>query len=272
MPVAYAIGLIGIIAAAGGRMLLNQVADTHIPLVAFHLVVLAAAVFGGLGPALFSLLSGYLVAGLVFDAPRGAFGVFGMPDLWATFAYVIVGLAAAATGTALHAMRRQMIANEEQAHAGRSTLLRQLEEAVRELDELKRSTVSLRSGVAPAQAVPMVAAAVRTIRVVDDERDGADSLALLLSMHGYQTEVSYDGLSALAADAPDVLIVDIGLPDINGNDLARRVRVDPRFARTVVIGLSGFSADATGVTAAAFDYYLTKPVELGALRAIIDRL
>jgi hypothetical protein len=139
---------------------------------------------------LFSLLSGYLLAGLVFDAPRSSFGIFGMPDIWATLAYGVVGLAVAATGTAVHAIRRQMVDSQEQENAGRSRLLRQLQDTERELAALKRSTPSANSeappaladGVAPLQSAPVRGSAVRTIRVVDDERDSADSLALLLEI------------------------------------------------------------------------------------------
>lgn len=112
------------------------------------------------------------------------------------------------------------------------------------------------------------------VLVVDDNRDGAESLALLLRLLGYDVTVAFDGrsgLSAARARRPDVAVLDIGLPGMNGFDLARELRTDAAFGRTRLIAASGYGqeADRQKCLAAGFDHHLTKPVDLADLRPLL---
>jgi CheY-like chemotaxis protein/anti-sigma regulatory factor (Ser/Thr protein kinase) len=116
------------------------------------------------------------------------------------------------------------------------------------------------------------------ILVVDDNADGAESMALVLRQEGHQVRVAYDGPSALDAAralAPEVVLLDIGLPNgMDGYEVARRLRALPDAAGARLIALTGFGADGDGQRsrAAGFDRFLTKPVDLAALNELLARV
>lgn len=108
------------------------------------------------------------------------------------------------------------------------------------------------------------------VLVVDDNTDAAATLALLLELSGHETRVARDGFEALALAAafrPQVGLLDIGLPDMDGHELARRLREAPGGQQLVLVALSGWSpAPAPDASAAAgFDAHLVKPVGPDAL-------
>lgn len=110
----------------------------------------------------------------------------------------------------------------------------------------------------------------RRVLIVDDNRDGADSLGLLLRFNGHATHVVYSGKEALASlesFKPDVAILDIGLPEMNGYDLARHIRAMPQSKAIRLIALTGYGQadDRQRARAAGFDGHLVKPVSLSAL-------
>jgi signal transduction histidine kinase len=139
-------------------------------------------------------------------------------------------------------------------------------------------------GVAPVLPVSRQAGAgsaggagVLDILIVDDNADAADTLSLFLGTVGHQLRVAYDGQSALelaAAAAPHVLLLDIGLPDIDGYELARRLRAMPQTAHATLIALTGYGqpADRERATGAGFDHHLTKPVDAAALVRLLSAL
>jgi signal transduction histidine kinase len=109
----------------------------------------------------------------------------------------------------------------------------------------------------------------KRILVVDDNVDSAVTLSWLLSAHGYVVETAHDGNSGLkAAHAfkPDILLLDIGLPGINGYDLAKRLRSEG-FSAAVLVAISGYAleADIERSRAAGFDRHLAKPVDIDHL-------
>ncbi|HTN27035.1 MAG TPA: hybrid sensor histidine kinase/response regulator [Burkholderiales bacterium] len=110
----------------------------------------------------------------------------------------------------------------------------------------------------------------RSVLVVDDNRDAADSLALLVETLGHSTQVAYDGPSAIAQAkqaTPDIVLCDLGLPGMTGFEVARTLRSELKGIRLVAVtGYTG-AQDAAEAAAAGFDGYLTKPPELEALRA-----
>jgi len=125
-----------------------------------------------------------------------------------------------------------------------------------------------RASAPPAQAEPL------RVMVVDDNVDAAAMLAMLLEVAGHRVAVEHDPLRALArsrAEAPDVFLLDIGLPGIDGNELARRLRAQPETADAVLVAVTGYGQenDRKVTLAAGFDHHLVKPVDLEALAAIL---
>lgn len=123
----------------------------------------------------------------------------------------------------------------------------------------------------PAEAAPA------RVLVVDDNVDAADTLATFLDMLGLQTEQAHDGPTALAAApgfAPDVVLLDIGLPGMDGYEVARALRADPRLGRVRLVALTGWGADEDRrrALAAGFDHHLTKPVDLTVLEELLRRV
>ncbi|HLX06912.1 MAG TPA: ATP-binding protein [Thermoanaerobaculia bacterium] len=118
------------------------------------------------------------------------------------------------------------------------------------------------------------APAARRILVVDDNRDSADSLEMLLRMMGNEVRTAHDGLEAVAAAAafrPDVVLLDIGLPKVNGYEAARRIRQQEGGAKLVLIAITGWGQeeDRRRSREAGFDHHLTKPVDFADLRKLL---
>ena len=112
------------------------------------------------------------------------------------------------------------------------------------------------------------------ILVVDDNEDSVDSLAMLLRLLGHEVQTASDGETAVAvaeAFRPDVAILDIGLPKVNGYDLAKQIRERPWAKNIVLVALTGWGQDAhrRRSTEAGFNHHLTKPVELDVLQQIL---
>jgi CheY-like chemotaxis protein len=110
----------------------------------------------------------------------------------------------------------------------------------------------------------------RRILIVDDLRDSADGLAVLLGLFGHRARAAYDGRAALAiADEwrPDVAILDIAMPGMNGYELARRLRAEHPGREILLIALTGFGDDEHRrlATEAGFDHYFLKPVPVDIL-------
>jgi CheY-like chemotaxis protein len=106
--------------------------------------------------------------------------------------------------------------------------------------------------------------------VVEDNVDAARMLELALSLEGHQVRVAFDGRDAvdLAADfQPEAIILDIGLPRMNGYDVARAVRALPGLGRVFIVGVTGYgqAADYGQSQEAGFDAHLVKPIEIETL-------
>jgi signal transduction histidine kinase/integral membrane sensor domain MASE1/ActR/RegA family two-component response regulator len=116
--------------------------------------------------------------------------------------------------------------------------------------------------------------APRQILVVDDKVDVADSLALLLRLEGHDVQVAYDAPAALAqavARPPDIAFLDIGMPKMNGCELAQRFRASPMLKDVVLVALTGWGQeeDRRRTKQAGFDYHLVKPVDPDALHTLL---
>jgi len=117
----------------------------------------------------------------------------------------------------------------------------------------------------------------RRILVVDDNRDAAESLALLLQLMGHETRAVYDGLEAVEAAKkfqPDVVLLDIGLPKLDGYEAARRIRAQQRDKRLPLVALTGWGMgeDLRRSDEAGFDAHMVKPVEPDALMRLLAEL
>jgi CheY-like chemotaxis protein len=110
--------------------------------------------------------------------------------------------------------------------------------------------------------------------VVDDNVDSADSLALLLRLSGHQVHVVYDGEAALKSvetETPELVFLDIGLPGMDGYEVARRLRQQSRLAGAVLVAMTGWGQedDRRHSREAGFDHHMVKPVDLDALGKLL---
>ncbi|MGC1720722.1 MAG: CHASE3 domain-containing protein [Isosphaeraceae bacterium] len=117
----------------------------------------------------------------------------------------------------------------------------------------------------------------RRILVVDDNRDSADSLATMLNIMGNEVRTAHDGLEAVDLAAtfnPEVVLMDIGLPMLNGFDAARRMRDQPGGNGMVIVALTGWGQeeDRRRSQEAGFDHHIVKPVDPFALEKLLDGL
>ena len=110
--------------------------------------------------------------------------------------------------------------------------------------------------------------------VADDNRDGAEIMALLLQQYGYDVSIAHSGTDALAAAAryqPEIAILDIGMPGMSGYDLAQRIRGEAWGKHMLLIALTGWGQeeDKRKALDAGFDHHLIKPIDPDALEALM---
>jgi PAS domain S-box-containing protein len=123
------------------------------------------------------------------------------------------------------------------------------------------------------EIVPGRSATLRVL-VVDDNRDSADTMAMLLGMWGHQVSVVHDGgdvLPRVAEFRPHVVLLDIGLPGVTGYDVAKQLREVPEGRSVVLAAMTGYGQDEdrARARAAGFDHHLTKPVDFATLAQIL---
>ncbi len=114
----------------------------------------------------------------------------------------------------------------------------------------------------------------RRVLVVDDNRDAADSLVLLLRMAGAEAHAAYDGQSALAAlptHRPQIVLLDISMPGMDGYAVANCMRQDPNYRNLILVALTGLGQenDRLRASTAGFNHHLTKPADLDSVQALI---
>jgi signal transduction histidine kinase/ActR/RegA family two-component response regulator len=128
---------------------------------------------------------------------------------------------------------------------------------------------------APASnQTPSATPALRRVLVVDDNRDSADSLALLLKVNGHDVQTAYDGREAvdkIQAVRPDLVLLDIGMPGMNGHDVCRFVRQQPWGHDIRIAALTGWGQDQDRelTRASGFDHHLVKPVQIDELNSVL---
>jgi CheY-like chemotaxis protein len=145
----------------------------------------------------------------------------------------------------------------------------------------KGSTFTFRLPRVDAPATPSVRAPRRMLRglalrvlVVDDNRDAAESMGLVLARAGAEVEVVHDGLSALDRVEkfhPAIVLLDIGMPDMDGYEVARRIRARAALRDVRLVALTGWgqAEDKRRSRDAGFDHHLIKPAGIDELRALL---
>jgi CheY-like chemotaxis protein len=112
------------------------------------------------------------------------------------------------------------------------------------------------------------------VLVVDDNHDCADSLSMLVRLWGNDVQTAYDGAAALALTVdrqPDVVLLDLSMPKMDGCQLARQLRQQRAFADMLLIAVTGFTDQANQLLCvkAGFDNYLVKPIDLARLKILL---
>ena len=127
----------------------------------------------------------------------------------------------------------------------------------------------------PEEAPPPAPGAKRRLRVliVEDNRDAADSLQMLLELTGCEVAVAYtgpDGVERARTVKPDLVLCDIGLPGLDGYEVARRIREEAAGKRPMLVALTGYGEedDRRRAREAGFDHHFTKPAD----PKVIERL
>ena len=119
--------------------------------------------------------------------------------------------------------------------------------------------------------------APRRVLVVDDNRDAAETLGMLLKILGAEVRVVFNGPAALEAMRtfePAVVLLDIGMPGMDGHEVARRIRQMPEYQHVTLIALTGWGqeGDRHNSKMAGFDHHLIKPADVGALETLLVSL
>ncbi len=138
---------------------------------------------------------------------------------------------------------------------------------------LPRTVGAIAQDATPGQPEAAASSGLR-ILVVDDNVDAAAMLAMLLEVAGHAVTIEHGARRALAralAETPQVCLLDIGLPDMDGNELARRLRADPLTAGALLVAVTGYGqeSDQAESLEAGFDFHFLKPVDMPALRAVL---
>jgi CheY-like chemotaxis protein len=115
------------------------------------------------------------------------------------------------------------------------------------------------------------------VLVVDDNRDAAETLSALLDLLGHSAQVAHDGHAALDAVLdfrPQVVFLDIGMPGMNGYQVAEAIRNDRRYDQPLLVALTGWGGedDRERTSAAGFDLHLTKPIDLAAIEEMLKNV
>jgi PAS domain S-box-containing protein len=116
----------------------------------------------------------------------------------------------------------------------------------------------------------------RRVLVVDDNRDAAATMGMLLNVLGADVDIAFDGAAALAAvesHQPDVVLLDLGMPGMDGYEVARRIRENPSYNGILLTALTGWGQreDRSRTQLAGFDHHLVKPVDVSTLQSVLAK-
>ena len=133
------------------------------------------------------------------------------------------------------------------------------------------------SDIGREDAVPRAGSAARRVLLVEDNVDAAESLTLMLDFKGHATRMAHSGADALQIArefSPEIVFLDIGLPGMDGYEVAKRFRADPALSDTVLVALTGWGSeqDKRKAADAGFDHHMTKPVLAADMERVIEQL
>ena len=116
----------------------------------------------------------------------------------------------------------------------------------------------------------------RRVLIVDDNRDSVETMATLIRLSGHEIEMAHDGETALKkakSFKPEIILLDVGLPDMHGYEVAERLRAIPENKSLVIVALTGYGneEDRRRARDAGFDYHFVKPVDFTALESLINK-
>jgi PAS domain S-box-containing protein len=129
----------------------------------------------------------------------------------------------------------------------------------------------------PEDSSAQAPSGARRVLIVDDNADSAESMAVLLRLHGHEVSIAYDGQSALEeahAFRPDVMFLDLDLPKVDGYEVVRRLRLEPAMRNMTVVAMTGYGqeADRQRTQEAGFQLHLVKPVEFNSIEDLLSSL
>jgi signal transduction histidine kinase len=141
-------------------------------------------------------------------------------------------------------------------------------------EEFKMTVAPTREAAAAEAAPAQSDENPLSILVVDDNQDSACSMTLLLELQGHKVQVAHAGQTALRIAgecSPDVILLDIGMPGMNGYEVARQLRAKPEFSGTLLIAVTGYgrASDVKQTESAGFDHHLVKPIDYDKLQALL---
>jgi DNA-binding response OmpR family regulator len=130
--------------------------------------------------------------------------------------------------------------------------------------------------IADSTACVRDGARILRVLVVDNNHDCADSLSMLVNLWGDDAQTAYDGAAALAMTVgrpPDVVLLDLAMPEMDGCQMARQLRCQTRFKQTLLIAITGWTDQAHRLLCAeaGFDHYLLKPIAVADLENLLRR-
>ncbi len=131
-------------------------------------------------------------------------------------------------------------------------------------------------GASPNVGDQLLADNVRRVLVVDDNRDGADMLQMLFEADGFAAVTAYDGQEAVDSaqrSQPDIVVMDIGMPGMDGYEAVRRIRKQPGGKDILMIALTGWGQESARLLAAeaGFDHHMAKPVDFDVLKSFLEK-
>ena len=172
---------------------------------------------------------------------------------------------------------RLSLDNRSQAEKVISMLERQTMEMARLVDQLSHSNASIGSEEADASIeTPQLTESSRRVLVVDDSRSAADILSMFFRMEGFDVCSAYLGADAIELarmERPDVVFLDLGLPDLSGYEVLARIRELPGGDDCYIVALTGRNeaGDRQNIIDAGFDLHVVKPPEPRVLREVLNR-
>jgi CheY-like chemotaxis protein len=133
------------------------------------------------------------------------------------------------------------------------------------------------SSEAGSNAGARIAGQGRRVLVTDDNRDQAESMAMLIQLMGHDVRTAFDGPQALETAlvfVPDIALIDIGMPGMDGNEIARRFKAQPTLRDTILVAVTGWAQekDRQRTREAGFAHHLVKPADPAEIQAIVESL